>query len=57
MGAFSSMKIPMLGIEIGYLGIKYTILRTVISLPLFIFVGFLMEKIVGSDFKVEEVKA
>jgi uncharacterized membrane protein YraQ (UPF0718 family) len=57
MGAFSSMKLPMLGIEIGYLGIKYTILRTVISLPLFIFVGFLMEKIVGSDFKVEEVKA
>ena len=57
LGAFSSMKLPMLGIEIGYLGIKYTILRTLISLPLFIFVGFLMEKIVGSDFKVEEVKA
>ena len=57
LGAFSSMKLPMLGIEIGYLGIKYTILRTLISLPLFIFVGFLMEKIVGNDFKVEEVKA
>ncbi|MCO5381922.1 MAG: hypothetical protein NHB15_07375 [Methanosarcina barkeri] len=47
----------MLGIEIGYLGIKFTILRTLISLPLFIFVGYIMEKIVGSDFKVEEVKA
>jgi uncharacterized membrane protein YraQ (UPF0718 family) len=57
LGAFSSMKLPMLGIEVGYLGIRYTILRTLISLPLFIFVGFLMEKIVGSDFKVEEVKA
>ena len=57
LGAFSSMKLPMLGIEIGYLGIKFTILRTLISLPLFIFIGFLMEKIVGSDFKVEEVKA
>ena len=57
LGAFSSMKLPMLGIEIGYLGIRYTILRTLISLPLFIFVGFFMEKIVGSDFKVEEVKA
>ena len=57
LGAFSSMKLPMLGIEIGYLGIKFTILRTLISLPLFICIGFIMEKIVGSDFKVEEVKA
>jgi uncharacterized membrane protein YraQ (UPF0718 family) len=57
LGAFSSMKLPMLGIEIGYLGIKFTILRTLIALPLFIFVGYIMEKIVGSDFKVEEVKA
>ena len=57
LGAFSSMKLPMLGIEMGYLGIKFTILRTLISLPLFICIGFIMEKIVGSDFKVEEVKA
>ena len=57
LGAFSSMKLPMLGIEIGYLGIKFTILRTLISLPLFICIGFIMEKILGSDFKVEEVKA
>ncbi len=57
LGAFSSMKLPMLGIEIGYLGIKFTILRTLISLPLFICIGFIMEKSVGSDFKVEEVKA
>jgi len=57
LGAFSSMKLPMLGIEIGYLGIKFTVVRTLISLPLFILIGYLMEKIVGSDFKVEEVKA
>ena len=57
LGAFSSMKLPMLGIEIGYLGIKFTIMRTLISLPLFIFIGYMMEKIIGSDFKVEEVKA
>ncbi|HOW15550.1 MAG TPA: permease [Methanosarcina sp.] len=57
LGAFSSMKLPMLGIEIGYLGIKFTVARTLISLPLFILTGYFMEKIVGSDFKVEEVKA
>jgi len=57
LGAFSSMKIPMLGIEMGYLGIKFTILRTLISLPLFIIIGYIMEKMVGGDFKVNDVKA
>lgn len=57
LGAFSSMKIPMLGIEMGYLGIKFTVLRTLISLPLFIIIGYVMEKIVGEDFKINEVQA
>ena len=57
LGAFSSMKIPMLGIEMGYLGIKFTILRTLISLPLFILVGYIMEKFVGKNFEVKEAKA
>jgi uncharacterized membrane protein YraQ (UPF0718 family) len=56
LGAFSAMKIPMLGIEIGYLGIQFTILRTLISLPLFILIGYMMEKFVGKDFEVKEVK-
>lgn len=43
LGAFSSLKIPMLGIEIGYLGLKFTIVRTLIALPLFIAVGYFME--------------
>ena len=43
LGAFSSLKIPMLGIEIGYLGVKFTLVRTLIALPLFIAVGYFME--------------
>ncbi|MCX6003848.1 MAG: permease [Chloroflexi bacterium] len=43
LGAFASLKIPMLGIEIGYLGIKFTLVRTLVSLPLFIGIGYLME--------------
>jgi uncharacterized membrane protein YraQ (UPF0718 family) len=43
LGAFSSLKIPMLGIEIGYLGIEFSLARTLISLPLFIGIGYLME--------------
>ncbi|AKG53776.1 hypothetical protein DGWBC_1121 [Dehalogenimonas sp. WBC-2] len=53
LGAFSSMKIPMLGIEIGYLGIDFTLVRTLISLPLFIAIGFLMERFMkGKHFEV-----
>jgi uncharacterized membrane protein YraQ (UPF0718 family) len=55
LGAFSSMKLPMLGIEIGYLGLKFTIFRTMVSLPLFILIGLLMEKIVGKNFEIMEV--
>lgn len=43
LGAFSSLKIPMLGIEIAYLGIDFTLVRTLISLPLFIAIGYFME--------------
>jgi uncharacterized membrane protein YraQ (UPF0718 family) len=53
LGAFSSMKIPMLGIEIGYLGVEFTLARTIISLPLFIAIGLLMERYLkGTEFEV-----
>jgi uncharacterized membrane protein YraQ (UPF0718 family) len=54
LGAFSSMKLPMLGIEIGYLGIKFTLLRTIISIPLFILIGYIMEKMLPKNFEVQE---
>ncbi|MFH1032704.1 MAG: permease [Chloroflexota bacterium] len=44
LGAFSSLKIPMLGLEIGYLGLQFSLVRTLVSLPLFIGIGFLMER-------------
>ncbi len=56
LGAFSSLKIPMLGFEIGYLGVKFTLARTLVSLPLFIAVGYLMEQYLkGKDFKVNQI--
>lgn len=55
LGAFTSMKLPMLGIEIGYLGIDFTIARTLVSLPLFIGIGFLMELILKNrGFEVQD---
>ena len=36
LGAFSTLKIPMLSFEIGFLGLKFSILRTVLTIPVFI---------------------
>jgi len=56
LGAFSSLKLPMLGIEIGYLGINFTLARTLVSLPLFIAVGYLMEWYLrNKNFEVNQV--
>jgi uncharacterized membrane protein YraQ (UPF0718 family) len=56
LGAFSTLKIPMLGIEIGYLGLKFTLARTLVALPLFIAVGYFMEwYLKNRNFKVNEV--
>ncbi|MFA5026967.1 MAG: permease [Candidatus Methylomirabilota bacterium] len=58
LGAFSSLKIPMLGIEIGYLGISFTLARTLISLPLFIGIGYLLEwYLKDRRFTIQEPKA
>ena len=55
LGAFSSMKIPMLGIEIGYLGAEFTLVRTAVSLPLFILIGYIMERLLKNhDFEVKD---
>ncbi len=43
LGAFSTLKIPMLAFEIGFLGLKFSILRTLFTLPVFIVIGYLME--------------
>jgi uncharacterized membrane protein YraQ (UPF0718 family) len=43
LGVFSSMKVPLLGIEIGYLGLDFSLARTLVTLPLFIAIGYFME--------------
>lgn len=53
LGAYSTVKIPMLTFEIGFLGLRFSMLRTLISLPLFIAAGYLMERYLkGKDFEV-----
>lgn len=55
LGAFSTIKIPMLTFEIGFLGLKFSLLRTLITLPLFILIGYLMEwYLKDRDFEVKQ---
>lgn len=44
IGAFCTIKIPMLTFEIGFLGLKFSILRTLFSLPVIILIGIIMER-------------
>lgn len=55
LGAFSTLKIPMLSFEIGFLGWKFTLMRTLLSLPVFILIAFMMEKLFKRNFVISEV--
>ena len=43
LGAYSTLKIPMLTFETGFLGLKFSVVRSLISLPVFIAIGYFME--------------
>ena len=52
LGAFSAMKIPMLSFEIGYMGLKFSLLRLAFTLPVFVAIGILMEKLLGRGYEM-----
>jgi len=43
LGAFSTLKLPMLTFEIGFLGLRFSLLRTLITLPVFVLIAVIME--------------
>jgi len=50
LGAFSAMKIPMLTFEVAFLGWRFSLSRTLITLPVFIVASLVMEKLLPNDF-------
>jgi uncharacterized membrane protein YraQ (UPF0718 family) len=52
LGAFSAMKIPMLTFEVAFLGWSFSLARTLITLPVFIAIGLLMERLLPSGFSL-----
>ncbi len=47
LGVYSTIKIPMLTFEIGFIGLEFSLLRSFITLSVFIIIGYLMEWIIG----------
>jgi uncharacterized membrane protein YraQ (UPF0718 family) len=45
LGSFSTLKVPMLTFETGFLGLKFMLLRTMLSLPVFLLIAFAMDKL------------
>ena len=58
LGAFSTLKIPMLSFEIGFLGLKFSLLRTLLTLPVFIIIAGIMEIYLrDKNFEIKEPDA
>jgi uncharacterized membrane protein YraQ (UPF0718 family) len=56
IGAFSTLKIPMLMFEIGFLGWKFSLIRTLVTLPIIILISLIMEKYLkNKEFEVHDV--
>lgn len=56
IGAFSTIKLPLLMFEIRFLGWKFSIARTIITIPIIILISLIMEKYLkNKNFKVNKV--
>ena len=52
IGAFSTLKIPMLTFEVAFMGWQFSLARALISLPVFIVLSYLLEKLLPSGFDI-----
>lgn len=56
IGAFCTIKIPMITFEVGFLGWKFSLVRTFLSIPVIILIAILMERFFRKrKFEVYEV--
>jgi len=44
LSSYTMAKVPMLTFEIGFLGLKFSLLRLILSIPIFILIGIFMGK-------------
>ena len=49
LGVWASLKVPQLGIEIQFLGLKFSILRFILTLISIFLIGIIMEKMIDTE--------
>ncbi|HVU99699.1 MAG TPA: permease [Puia sp.] len=55
LGAFSTIKLPLLIFEVTFLGWKFSLIRNLVTFPMIFVVSFIMEKIIRKqNFKVRD---
>ena len=54
LGAFAAMKIPMLTFEVTFLGWEFSLVRTAVTLPVFIGIGYLMGRLLPRSFSLPD---
>lgn len=52
LGAFSALKIPMLTFEVAFLGWQFSLVRTAVTLPVFIALAYLLERLLPADVSI-----
>jgi uncharacterized membrane protein YraQ (UPF0718 family) len=56
LGAFSALKIPMLTFEVAFLGWQFSLVRTAVTLPVFIALAYLLERLLPVDVTIPEAQ-
>jgi uncharacterized membrane protein YraQ (UPF0718 family) len=54
LGAFSALKIPMLTFEVAFLGWQFSLVRTAVTLPVFIALAYLLERLLPADVTIPD---
>lgn len=57
LGVWGSLKIPQIGVEIKFIGLKFSILRFIFTLASVVIMGFIMEKLMDNDDLKEKKKS
>ncbi|NQT58320.1 MAG: permease [Bacteroidetes bacterium] len=56
LSSWAVIKIPMLFVEAGFLGLRFTLTRVSLTIPAILFMGFLVEKMVKREHIGEEIQ-
>ena len=56
LGAVSALKIPMLTFEVAFLGWQFSLVRTAVTLPVFIALAYLLERLLPPDVTIPETQ-